>query len=61
MSIRVCRLSAGFPKSVREVSQGIQPSLYYISKELSKLGVDEHVICLGDLRRRELDGIDLHC
>ncbi len=44
--MRICRFSGDAVKKEKIVS-GIGPNFYYMSKELSELGVEEHVICHG--------------
>lgn len=63
MKIIVYRLASGFPTSKRGMVSGIGPTLYYISKELTNLNVEEHVVCLRPPAlsiSSTFEGINLH-
>jgi glycosyltransferase involved in cell wall biosynthesis len=45
--ISICRFVKNFPENKKEIDQGIIPTLYYLSSEVSKLGVNQYIICSG--------------
>jgi len=60
--MRICRLVWNFPKK-EEITYGLGPNFYYVSKEQSKLGLDVHVVSrrkLGEPSHEEIEGITIH-
>jgi glycogen(starch) synthase len=60
--MKICRLVWGFPKA-HELTYGLGPNFYFISKEQVKLGLEVHVIAsrkLDETPYEEVDGIKIH-
>jgi len=60
--MRVCRLTWDFPTG-NELTYGLGPTFYHISKEQVALGLDVHVISRRKLRAspyKEVNGIKIH-
>ncbi len=60
--MRICRLAWFFPRS-NELTYGLGPNFYYISREQAKLGQDVHVISPAPPDAppfEEIDGVKVH-
>ncbi len=60
--MKVCRLVWDFPQE-GELTHGLGPNFYYISREQAKLGLDVNVIAsrrAGNPYHEKLDGVDVH-
>ncbi|MEM3602369.1 MAG: glycosyltransferase family 4 protein [Candidatus Bathyarchaeia archaeon] len=60
--MRVCRLTWNFPTG-RELTHGLGPTFYHISREQAALGLDVHVIMLRKSSRpsyKEVEGVKVH-
>ncbi|UCB60400.1 MAG: glycosyltransferase family 4 protein [Candidatus Bathyarchaeota archaeon] len=60
--MRICRLVWGFPKA-HELTYGLGPNFYFISKEQAKLGVEINVVARrkpGEGAYEEVEGIRVH-
>ena len=60
--MRICRLVWGFPKA-HELTYGLGPNIYFISKEQVKLGLDVHVIARrkpDETPYEEVEGVKVH-
>ena len=60
--MRICRLLWGFPKA-HELTYGLGPNFYFISKEQVKLGLEVHVIARrkpDETPYEEVEGIKVH-
>lgn len=60
--MRICRLSWVFPRQ-SELAHGLEPNIYYISREQAKLGHDVHVVSLikrREPRYEEIDDVKVH-
>ncbi|MEM3694081.1 MAG: glycosyltransferase family 4 protein [Candidatus Bathyarchaeia archaeon] len=58
--MRIYRLAGKFPLNPTKINHGILPTLYYISRELINLGLEEYIICHGQasLKNPPLKGIN---
>ena len=60
--MKVCRLSWSFPNR-NQLTHGLGPNFYYISREQAKLGAELHVVTparLGEPSLEEVDGVKVH-
>lgn len=60
--MNIVRLVSHFP-SLHEISYGLGPTFYYLSREQVRLGLHVHIICKGyplQKRLEEVEGIRIH-
>lgn len=60
--MNILRIARNFP-SLRRIKYGIEPTVYYVSREQVQMGLDVHIICKGSPQEKkyeEIDGIKVH-
>ena len=60
--MNILRIARNFP-SLDRIKYGIEPTVYYVSREQVQMGLDVHIICKGSPQEKkyeEIDGIKVH-